>query len=122
MEPGFEAPSPGATDSPTEADFAALAAAIDERDADLETERETNRQLLDRLRTALLASDPLVEPELVRGISVGDLETSFAAAQAAVQRVRQAVLRDVSVPAGSPARTTARPSSPLEKIRAGLGV
>lgn len=75
-----------------------------------------------RLREALLATDPAIDPELVRGDSVEELETSFAAARALVARVREAVRLEqaAAIPAGSATRETARPASAFEKIRKGL--
>ena len=78
--------------------------------------------VLTRLRQSLLESDPAIEPALVAGESLEELEASFDAARTLVARVRQSVAREqaAAVPAGAPGRAHAPHGSPLEKIRAGL--
>jgi molybdopterin converting factor small subunit len=80
-------------------------------------------RLLARLREALLASEPGIEPGLVAGDTLEELEASFAAARELLQRMRDAVRQEsaAAVPAGAPGRHVASPASPFEKIRAGLG-
>lgn len=114
---GPEAP---ATES-TELD--SLRDAIAERDLALAAHAEANRAMLDRVRSALLASEPAVLPELVTGDTLEEVEASFAAALALVHRVRDAVSRERStpVPAGSPGRTPPQSRSSFDKIRSGLG-
>ncbi len=101
----------------------ALRAALAERDLALAANAEANRAILDRVRTALLASEPAVLPELVTGETLEEVEASFAAALAMVHRVREAVTREqpTPVPAGAPGRAPAQSRSPFEKIRSGLG-
>lgn len=80
------------------------------------------RALAGRLRESFLASDPALDPEMVQGETLDELEASFASAQAVVAKVREAVRREQvqRVPIGAPGRTRSGPSSPLEKIRLGL--
>ncbi|HXU22713.1 MAG TPA: hypothetical protein VN697_01665 [Tepidiformaceae bacterium] len=109
-----------------------------------EAERETlvaaneaaRRALAGRLRESFLATDSALDPGMVQGETLEELEASFAAAQALVARVRESVLSEIAlreqertrpaalaaplVPAGAPGRTRTSPSSPLEKIRLGL--
>lgn len=111
------APAPGDGDG----DVDALRQRLAERDDELAREREARGELLQRVRNALIASDPDIEPGLVVGETLEEIEASFAAAQQIVARVRQRVeARTTVVPAGAPGRAPAQPASPLEKIRAGL--
>ena len=84
---------------------------------------EREAALLGRLREALLATDPAVDPELVDGSSLEALDTSFARAQAAAERARDAAIANSGprIPAGAPGRTRPAPATPFEKIRSGLG-
>src|SRR5687768_994598 len=79
-------------------------------------ERESNRDLLERLRLALLASDPDIEPELVRGDTADEIEASFRAAQRLVAGIRESVKREqaAAIPAGAPGRVVAGPVSAYE--------
>jgi hypothetical protein len=81
-----------------------------------------NRELLERLRDALLASAPDVDPGLVRGETLDEVEASFAAARASVERVREAVRKEFAelVPAGTRTRAPVRPATAFDKIREGL--
>jgi len=100
------------------------ASAADEGDHDaVAAHEQATRRLLDRLRHALAASEPGLDPALVTGDTLEEVEASFAAARGLVSRVREAVQREaaVAVPAGSPARSVAAPATSFEKIRAGLG-
>lgn len=82
-----------------------------------------NQALLARLREVLLATAPSIDPGLVHGETLAEVEASFAAARETVARVREAVRREeaAAIPAGAPGRAVLAPSSPFEKIRAGLG-
>jgi len=84
---------------------------------------ERERAALGRLRQALLASDPAIEPELVTGETLEEVERSFAAAKAVADRIRENIRREqaAAVPAGGAARSARVPQSAIEKIRAGLG-
>lgn len=83
---------------------------------------EGERLLLDRLREALIASDPEVDPSLVGGASLVELETSFAQAKAVAERLKGIVLRQgvERISPGAPGRTIGGPRTPFEKIREGL--
>jgi hypothetical protein len=77
---------------------------------------------IEAYREALLASEPLVSPELVTGTTVEDVRASFEAASGQVRRVRETVRREQAavVPAGAPGRLAQQPASAFEKIRRGL--
>lgn len=113
-----ESPAPKA-ESETESE-------IEERLAELGAEllarTESEQALLTRLRENLIASDPLVDPELVQGSSIVELEESFARAQAIAERLKGIVLQQgvTRVPAGAPGRTRRPVLSAFEKIREGL--
>ncbi len=83
---------------------------------------EANRLLLERLRAALLASEPAIDPAMVTGDTADEIEASFAAARDLVRRLRDAVQREAAaaVPPGAPGRTPPQPRSAFAKIRAGL--
>ena len=95
---------------------------VEELRAELALRDTAHRLALERLRAALVASDPAVTAELVSGDSVEAIEASFAAARAMANRVRDELRREqaASIPAGSAQRSAAGPRTPLEKIRAGL--
>lgn len=114
---------PEAPEPPGPSELDSLRAAVDERDLALAAHAEANRAMLDRVRSALLASEPSVLPELVTGDTLEEVEASFAAALALVHRVRHAVAEEHStpVPAGSPGRTLPQPGSAFDKICSGLG-
>lgn len=86
--------------------------------------RAENRALAERLRTALLAGDPAVAPELVHGETVAEIEASYAVAKEVAERMRETFRREAAVsaaiPAGAPGRLHAHPRTPIDKIRAGL--
>ncbi|MCK9518491.1 MAG: hypothetical protein M0R74_05605 [Dehalococcoidia bacterium] len=119
-EPDEQLHSP--TTEPEQEEVNALRAALAERDGLLEAERTASRQLVERLREALLATEPDVEPELVTGETLEEVEASFVQARALVQRVRERVSREapIAVPAGAPGRAGLAPRTAFEKIRAGL--
>lgn len=89
--------------------------------AELLGRSESEQQLLTRYREVLLASDVGVDPSLVKGETLAEIDTSFAAAREVADRARQAVgpgMRHVS--AGAPGRRNIGPATPFEKIRDGL--
>ena len=104
----------------------AVAARLDgfasEHEALVAANEAARRALAGRLRESFLASDPALDPEMVQGETLEELEASFASAQAVVAKVREAVRREQvqRVPIGAPGRTRTGPASPLEKIRLGL--
>lgn len=102
------------------------AASPDERDAlrdELARRTESERTTLARLREALAASEPAIDPGLVTGETLDEVERSFAAAKLMAERVREAVRREQAstIPAGSAARGPVETKSAFEKIRVGLG-
>lgn len=83
--------------------------------------RDENAALLARLREALAATDPALDPALLAGDTLAEVERSYEAAREVLTRMREAVRRETaSVPAGAPGRAVTLPGTPLEKIRAGL--
>lgn len=81
------------------------------REQELEAEVAALREQLSaavaRYRTMVLATAPEVPDELVKGDSVADVDTTFAAAREVVERVRRQLeeqLESQRVPAGAPAR------------------
>jgi hypothetical protein len=90
--------------------------------AELLARTESEQALLTRLRQTLIESDPLVDPDLVQGSTIADLEESFARAQAIAERLKGIVLQQgvTRVPAGAPGRGKRQFLSSFEKIREGL--
>jgi hypothetical protein len=84
---------------------------------------DEQRAAIARLREALLATEPAIDPELVSGGSAAELEESFEAARALVARVREALRLELAaaIPGGSSTREAQRPATAFDKIRAGLG-
>ncbi|QFG02891.1 hypothetical protein [Tepidiforma bonchosmolovskayae] len=100
-----------------------LQAQLAERDEALAAARAAHDRAVARLREALLASEPALDPALLSGSTVEEVEASFAAAKETLARIREAVRREAAaaIPAGSALRQPGRAAlSPLEKIRAGL--
>lgn len=89
---------------------------------DIEAVTAANADLLERLRLALLASDPAIDPALVTGTTAEEVEATFAAAQRTVATIREAIRREqqARIPAGAPGRATVGPRTAYDKIRAGL--
>lgn len=114
--PTGEPPAPAA-----DPDIEDLRQTLAAREGELAREREVRGELLQRVRAALLASDPDVEPGLVAGETLEEIEASFAAAREFVARLRQRVeARATVIPAGAPGRTPPGAVTAFEKIRAGL--
>jgi len=115
-------PEPAAARATPDAEIEALCATLAERDHALAVGIETNRALLERLRAAMLASEPAVDPVLVTGETLDELEASFAAARELVARIRDAARQEepAPVPAGAPGRARLQPRNAFEKIRSGL--
>lgn len=83
--------------------------------------RDERAALLARLREALAAAEPGLDPALLPGETLEELEASYAAARAAVARIREALRREeAAIPAGAPGRQDTAPATAIEKIRAGL--
>lgn len=107
----------------TNDEAAILRGQLDRREAELATAREGSRAAAERVRELLLASEPALDPALVTGETVAEVETSFGAAKALLERVREGVRKEqaVHVPAGAPGRSGGSSAmSAFEKIRAGL--
>jgi hypothetical protein len=125
LEPGTAADAALAPDAPGGAvpgGEAAIEQRLEELGAELLAKTESEQELLARLRQTLIDSDPLVDPELVQGASIAELEESFAKAQAIAERLKGIVLQQgvTRVPAGAPGRTRRPFLSSFEKIREGL--
>ncbi|MGE5595523.1 MAG: hypothetical protein ACM3S1_05750 [Hyphomicrobiales bacterium] len=100
-----------------------LLAALAERDARIAAHEAHQRELLDRVRAAMLTAEPDIDPDLVQGATLAELEASFESARELVSRIRKRVAGQLaaSVPAGAPGRAAPpAPASAMEKIRAGL--
>lgn len=99
-----------------------------EADAGVEETSALRAQLsdvLDRYRALLLARDPDVPEELVRGDTAAEIESSYERAAALVDRLRRRAAEQSAqdrVPAGAPARRGPDTSalSPQQKIMLGL--
>jgi hypothetical protein len=91
--------------------------------AELEGARGAERAAVARLREVLLASEPALEPSMVAGDTLAEVEASFATASALLARLRERAATEalVRVPAGAPGRSNPRPRTAFEKIRDGLG-
>lgn len=89
---------------------------------ELAASREAERAAVERLRQALLATDPVIEPSMVTGTTLAEVEGSFAAAQAVVARLREVVTKETAgrIPPGAPGRARSTARTPYEKIREGL--
>lgn len=104
-------------------EMVAMESAVEEDSGQSRGDASTGeRQLLERLREALLASEPALDRSMVTGDSLEELEASFAAARATLTQLREAVRREqaAAVPAGSGGRAAAEPKSAFAKIRDGL--
>jgi len=90
---------------------------------ELEGARGAERAAVARLREALLASEPALEPTMLTGETLAEVEANFASATTLLARLRErAALETLArVPAGAPGRRVDRPRSAFEKIRDGLG-
>ncbi len=90
---------------------------------ELEASRGNERAAVERLRAALLASEPALEPEMVSGETLAEVEASFAAATGLLARLRERAAAESAtrVPPGAPGRQASRPRTAFEKIREGLG-
>lgn len=100
---------------PERAEVSALRAELTAREA-----RE--RTALEQFRTALLATEPEMDPGLVTGDSFETIHASFGAARSSLARVREALRQEAAaqIPMGSPGRAPQRHRTALEKIRDGL--
>jgi hypothetical protein len=92
------------------------------REAELAASHEAGRAAVERLKVALIATNPAIDPALLTGETADEVEASFATATALVERVREHLRREsaASIPAGAPGRGQATPRTAIEKIREGL--
>lgn len=90
--------------------------------AELAASRDHERTAIDRLRAALLQGEPALEPSMLAGDTLAEVEASFAAATAMLGRLRERAGLEAAtrVPAGAPGRHANRPRTAFEKIREGL--
>lgn len=105
----------------------ALEAALAEAQRELARQWNLTRQAVARYRDALLAAEPDLPPDLVRGDTLEDIDATATSARDAVQRIRERVAseRPRGFPVGAPARSVERGHahstlSAHEKIAAGL--
>jgi hypothetical protein len=105
-----------------EATIEALQEQLAASEAELAASREAGIAAVERLKSALIAANPAIDATMLAGESVEEVEASFAAAAALVERVRDQVRREhaAAIPAGAPARGAAAPRTAIEKIRDGL--
>lgn len=89
---------------------------------ELEASRTTERAAVERLRQALLSTEPALDPSMVHGSTADEVEASFAAAQGVLNKLREVVAKETAgkVPAGAPGRSRFHARTPFEKIREGL--
>lgn len=108
-----------ATGDPT---VESLQGQLAEREAELAASHEAGRAAIERLKSAFIAANPAIDPAMLSGETVDEVEASFAAATALVERVREQLRREgaASIPAGAPARGHVAPRTAIEKIREGL--
>jgi len=103
-----------------------LEAALTAAQHELARQRDLARAAVARYREAVLANEPDLPPELVRGDSIEDVDASITAARTMVARVRERVESRRPSEPGFPAGAPARESSALghltarQKIAAGL--
>lgn len=93
----------------------------------LEKARGELGEAVSHYRTLVLASHPIIPPELIGGTSIAEIEASLGKAEAIVEKIRSSILQGGprstgAVPAGAPARSAPDLSglSPREKIKAGI--
>jgi hypothetical protein len=93
---------------------------------ELAHQRAATHAALERYREAVLAAEPDLPPDLVRGETLEELEGAIASAREVVARVREQVQASAlpsSFPVGAPAREGVRRAGGMtaaEKIAAGL--
>ncbi len=93
---------------------------------ELERQRDLACAAVARYREAMLAAEPDLPPEMVRGESIEEVDASIVAARTMVARVRERVEArrpsERGFPAGAPARESSPPGhlTARQKIAAGL--
>jgi hypothetical protein len=95
---------------------------VERLEADLAASRSAQELAVQHLREALLAREPALDPSMVTGLTVEEVEASFAVAAAVLAKLRETVTRETAhrVPAGAPGRARFVPRTAFEKIREGL--
>ena len=105
-------------------DGSGLEAALAETQRELARQQSLTRQAVARYRDALLAAEPELPADLVRGDSIEEIDAAVEVARGAVRRIREQVAaeRPRGFPVGAPARSIDRhgPMTAHEKIAAGL--
>ncbi|MEX2032928.1 MAG: hypothetical protein WEA81_08685 [Dehalococcoidia bacterium] len=103
-----------------------LQQALAEAQREVARQRTLTRQAVTRYREALLAAEPDLPPDLVRGETLEEIDSATESARATVKRIRERVtsVRPRGFPVGAPARSSEREGrgrmSAQEKIAAGL--
>lgn len=100
--------------------------ALAQAQRDLVQQRALTRQAVERYRSALLAAEPELPPDLVQGETLEDVDASVEAARRTVARIRERMAAErppaPGFPVGAPARgaSAAATLTPVEKIARGL--
>jgi hypothetical protein len=106
-----------------------LQQALAEAQREIARQRTLTRQAVTRYREALLASEPDLPPDLVRGETLEEIDSAAESARATVERIRERVTsvqgeRPRGFPVGAPARGSERVErsrlTAHEKIAVGL--
>jgi hypothetical protein len=94
----------------------------DSAPATLQASQDAERATAERLRQVLLNSEPALEPSMVTGSTIAEVEATFAAARAVLTKLREVVASETAgrIPVGAPGRAKSTSRSPFEKIRGGL--
>ena len=89
---------------------------------ELDASRANEREAVARLRAALLAGEPALDPEMLGGETLAEVEGNYRRALAVLTKLREQVAKETAgrIPAGAPGRAKHTPRTPFEKIRAGL--
>ena len=99
--------------------------ALAQTQRELAQQRALTRQAVERYREALLAAEPELLPDLVRGETLEEVDAAVEAARRTVARIRERMEaeRGKGFPVGAPARGAGLATSgltPVEKITRGL--
>jgi hypothetical protein len=101
-----------------------LARALAEAQREIARQRNLTRQAISRYREALLAAEPELPADLMRGESIEEVDAAAESARRAVTRIRERLVMEHPrpFPVGAPARDAGHraPMSAQQKIVAGL--
>lgn len=101
-----------------------LEAALAEAQREIARQRALTQEAVARYRAAVLAAEPDLPEDLVRGETIEEIDAAVTAARDTVARIRERVAteRPRGFPVGAPARERVRqtPLTAQEKIAAGL--